>query len=88
LHARFAPYPEVWTFFMFAYFAAWFAVLFGGTFGYAQWASGEAAWGLWGVWIGLPTVIGLHVASSVGQRLGAPEMAELGRRLEHLVEGL
>jgi len=88
LHARFAPYPEVWTFFMFTYFAAWFAVLFGGTFGYAQWASDEAAWGLWGVWIGLPTVIGLHIASAVGQRLGAPEMEELGQRLEQLVEGL
>ena len=88
LHGRFAPYPEVWTFFMFVYGVAWFAALFGGAFGYAQWASGEAAWGLWGVWIGLPAVALLHVASGVGQRLGAPEMEELGRRLDHLVDGL
>jgi hypothetical protein len=88
LHARFAPYPEVWTFFIFAYGVAWFGILFGGAFGYAQWASGEAAWGLWGVWLGLPAVVLLHVASGVGQRLGAPEMEELGRRLDRLVEGL
>jgi hypothetical protein len=85
LHARFAPYPEVWTFFMFVYGIAWFFVLFGGTFGYVQWASNEAAWGLWGVWIGLPTVVGLHVASAVGQRLGEDQMRELKGRLERLV---
>lgn len=88
LHGRFAPYPEVWTFFVFAYGVAWFAVLFGGAFGYAQWASGERAWGLWGVWIGLPAVLLLHVGSAVGQRLGAPDMAELRRRLDRLVAGL
>ena len=85
LHARFAPYPEVWTFFMFVYGIAWFFVLFGGTFGYVQWASNEPAWGLWGVWLGLPTVIGLHVASAVGQRLGEAQMRELKERLETLV---
>lgn len=88
LHGRFAPYPEVWTFFIFAYGVAWFAVLFGGAFGYAQWASGESAWGLWGVWIGLPAVILLHVASAVGQRLGDDDMRTLADRLERLLEGL
>lgn len=88
LHGRFAPYPEVWTFFMFAYGVAWFAVLFGGVFGYAQWASGESAWGLWGVWIGLPAVLLLHLGSALGQRLGAPDMVELRSRLDGLVAGL
>jgi hypothetical protein len=85
LHARFAPYPEVWTFFMFVYGIAWFFVLFGGTFGYVQWASDEAPWGLWGVWIGLPTVVALHVASAVGQRLGEEQMRDLKGRLQTLV---
>lgn len=85
LHARFAPYPEIWTFFMFVYGIAWFFVLFGGTFGYVQWASNEPAWGLWGVWLGLPTVVGLHVASAVGQRLGEAQMVELKERLETLL---
>lgn len=88
LHGRFAPYPEVWTFFMFAYGVAWFAVLFGAAFGYAQWASGEGAWGLWGVWIGLPAVVLLHAGSALGQRLGAPDMVELRARLDHLVSDL
>lgn len=87
-HGRFAPYPEVWTFFMFAYGVAWFAVLFGGAFGYAQWASGESAWGMWGVWIGLPLVLALHAGSALGQRLGADDMDELRSRFDHLVEGL
>lgn len=88
LHGRFAPYPEVWTFFMFAYGVAWFAVLFGGAFGYAQWASGEAAWGLWGVWVGLPVVVALHVASAAGQTLGGAEMDELRGRLDQLIADL
>ncbi len=88
LHGRFAPYPEVWTFFMFAYFGAWFAVLFGGAFGYAQWASGEAAWGLWGVWLGAPLVGILHLASLVGQRMGGSQMSELRLRLDTLLEGI
>ena len=86
LHGRFAPYPEVWTFFMFAYGIGWFGVLFGGAFGYAQWASGEPAWGLWGVWIGGVVVVGLHVASAAGQRLGASAMRELRSRLDGLLE--
>ena len=86
LHGRFAPYPEVWTFFMFAYGVGWFAVLFGGAFGYAQWASGESAWGLWMAAVGVVIVAGLHIASAAGQRLGSGAMHELRRRLDGLVE--
>lgn len=85
LHGRFAPFPEVWTFFMFVYGIAWFLITFGGTLGYVQAASGEPAWGLWGVWIGLPLVVGLHVASAVGQRLGQQQMLALRARFEQLV---
>jgi hypothetical protein len=88
LHGRFAPHPEVWTFFMFAYGVAWFAVLFGGALGYAQWASHEAAWGLWGVWVGLPMVAALHAVSELGQRLGHEQMVELRERLDGLVSPL
>lgn len=86
LHGRFAPHPEVWTFFLFAYGLAWFAVLFGGAFGYAQWASGEPAWGLWGVWVGLPLVVLLHAVSALGQKLGEGQMVALRARLETLLE--
>ena len=86
LHGRFAPYPEVWTFFMFAYGVGWFAVLFGGAFGYAQWVSGESAWGLWGVAVGGVVVLGLHIVSALGQRLGSGAMRELRSRLDLLLE--
>jgi len=85
---RFAPHPEVWTFFMFVYFLTAFLVLFGATFGYVQWASGEAAWALWSVWIGVPVLALCHVASFVGARLGQDQMRELKEVLDGLLEGL
>jgi hypothetical protein len=88
LFARFAPHPEVWTFFMFLYFLVAFVVLFGATFGFVQWASGEAAWALWAVWTGLP-VLGLcHLASDLGSRWGQDQMHELKAILKEVVEGL
>jgi hypothetical protein len=85
LHGRFAPFPEVWTFFMFVYGIAWFLITFGATLAYVQAASGEAASGLWGLWIGVPLVIALHTASAIGQRLGQTQMQALRARLERLV---
>jgi hypothetical protein len=86
LFGRFAPHPEVWTFFMFVYFAVVFFVVFGGTFGYVQWVSNEPAWGLWSVWLGVPILAGLHLASWMGQRLGQGQMAELKALLEAVMD--
>jgi len=88
IFARFAPCPEVWTFFMFLYFLVAFLMLFGGTFAYVQWASDEPVWALWSVWIGVPSLILIHVASYVGSRLGQDQMRELKGVLEEVVEGL
>ena len=77
LFGRFAPHPEIWTFVMFLYFGVAFLVLFGATFGYVQWASDEPAWGLWAVWLGLPFIACLHLASWIGQRLGQDQMHDL-----------
>jgi hypothetical protein len=87
IFGRFAPRPEVWTFFMFLYVLVAFLILFGGTFGYVQWASGEIAWGLWAVWLGLPFLALLHIASYVGQRLGQAQMEELQARLDEVTQG-
>ena len=84
---RFAPHPEVWTFFMFLYFLVAFLILFGATLGYVQWASNEAAWGLWSVWIGAPVLALIHVASAVGARLGQEQMRGLRRELDELLAG-
>lgn len=88
LLARFQPRPEVWTFFVFLYSAIAFFVVFGGVFGYVQWASGEPAWGLWAVWVGLPALVGMHVASYVGQRLARAQTQELQRRFDTVVAAL
>lgn len=88
IFGRFAPKAEVWTFFMFLYVLVAFLVLFGATFGYVQWASGEPAWGLWAVWVGIPVLGLLHLASYLGQRLGRTQMEELKSRLDEVVGGL
>ena len=88
IFGRFAPKPEVWTFFMFLYVLVAFLALFGAVFGYVQWASNEPPWGLWAVWIGIPLLGLLHLASYVGQRLGKDQMEELRSRLDEVTAGL
>jgi len=88
IFGRFAPHPEVWTFFMFLYFGVAFLVLFGGTFAYVQWASHEPAWAMWSVWIGIPVLGLLHLASWVGQRLGQSQMEALKAELDELLRDM
>jgi hypothetical protein len=88
LFGRFGPHPEVWTFFMFLYVLVAFLALFGGTLGYVQWASGEAAWGFWAVWVGVPFLALLHLASHAGARLGQAQMRRLRWELEGALEKL
>jgi hypothetical protein len=85
IFARFAPKPEIWTFFMFLYVLVVFLILFGATFGYVQWASNEPAWGLWAVWLGLPVLGLIHLAAYMGQRLGRSQMEDLKSRLDEVV---
>lgn len=85
LFGRFAPHPEVWTFFMFLYFGVAFLALFGAVLGYVQWASDEPAWGLWAVWIGVPVLLLVHLASWVGQGLGQEQMAGLRADLDRVL---
>lgn len=88
IFARFAPRPEVWTLFVFGYGAVAFLVLLGAVFGYVQWASDEAAWGLWAVWVGTPTLLLFHLASWTGQRLSAGQIETLRGQLHEVLEGL
>jgi hypothetical protein len=88
LFGRFAPHPEVWTFFMFLYIGLAFAAVFGSVLGYVQWVSGEAAWGLWVAVVGLPAIGLIHVAGAVGQRLGQEQMRALKEEIDVVLEGL
>ena len=85
---RFAPHPEVWTFFMFLYFLVAFLILFGATFGYVQWQSDQPAWALWSMWIGVPILMLCHLASYAGSRLGQEQMRELRTILDEVLDGL
>lgn len=85
LRGRFSPRPDVWTGFMFVYILVVFLIIFGATFGYVQQVSDETPWGYWAVPTGLLIIAGIHVASYVGQRLGANQMRELRGRLESVL---
>lgn len=85
LFGRFAPHPEVWTFFMFLYGAFAFGAVFGAVLGYVQWASSESAWGLWAVWVGLPAIGLIHAASWAGQRLGTDQMVALKGEIDDVL---
>lgn len=82
LFARFAPRPEIWTGIVFLYAAIAFVAVLGGIFGYVQWASGESAWGLWAIWLGLPALGGIHLIGMIGRRLSRDQMLELRARME------
>ena len=85
LRCRFSPRPDVWTGFMFLYFVMVFVVVFGATLGYVQQLSDEAAWGYWGIPIGILIIALIHLAGYVGQRLAAGQMRELRGRLDSIV---
>ena len=85
---RFAPHPEVWTFFMFLYIALVFAVVFGAVLGYVQWVSNEAPLGFLAIGVGVPAIGLIHLASAVGQRLGQRQMSELKEEVDGVLEGL
>jgi hypothetical protein len=88
LFGRFAPHPEVWTFFMFLYIGLSFAVVFGAVLGYVQWVSSEPAWGFWAVAVGLPAIGLIHLAGALGQRLGQAQMLGLKEELDAIIEGM
>jgi hypothetical protein len=88
IFGRFAPHPEVWTCFMFLYVGFAFAAVFGAVFGYVQWASGEAAWGVWLALAGLVVIGLIHGAGALGQRLGQGQMLVLRQELDQLLTGL
>jgi hypothetical protein len=88
LRGRFAPKPEVWTLFVFLYFAVSFLAIMGLMLGFVQWQSQMTPWGFWGVGLGVPGLALLYTISAVGQSLSSDQMAELRDRVDTLVDGL
>lgn len=85
---RFAPKPEIWTLFVFAYSLLSFAALFAATLGYVQWASDESAWGFTVALGSVAGIVLLHLASLLGQRLSEGQTRALLEQLEQVVAGL
>jgi hypothetical protein len=85
LRGRFAPHPNVWTFYLFLAFGLGFALLVGTTWGYAQWATETTPWALIAVPLVMVFGVALYVASQLGQRLGAEQMTQLRAALEELI---
>jgi len=85
LQGRFAPHPQVWTFYMFLAFAAGFALLVGLSWGYAQFVLDMTPWALLSVPVVALTGIALWLASRAGQRLGNNQMLHLRHALEEMI---
>jgi hypothetical protein len=85
LRGRFAPHPNVWTFYLFLSFALGFALLVGTTWGYAQWATETTPWALIVVPLVMVLGVALYLASQIGQRLGSEQMIQLRAALEELI---
>ena len=86
LRGRFSPRPEVWTLMMFLYFTILSLAFFGAMLGCAQWMIAQTPWGLLAVPVGLALTVMLHVASLIGQHLGAQQIHDLQMRIEAVLQ--
>ena len=86
LFCRFSPRPEIWTGVMMTYFGAVFVMFVAAIYGYVQWFLGESPWALLAIPAMVVVVLGLHVASIVGQQLSSDQMEVLRARLDRTVE--
>ncbi|QDT03595.1 hypothetical protein K227x_19790 [Rubripirellula lacrimiformis] len=86
LHCRYAPRPEIWTMFMAIYFVVAILVAGAAVYGYVQWWMGDRPWALLMIPTGLLLILGLHIASQIGQSLSADQMELLKERLDQTLE--
>jgi hypothetical protein len=82
LYGRFSPRPEIWTMFMAIYFMMATVIFGAAILAYVQWFLGSKPWALLLVPIGIAIILGLHLASLVGQGLSSDQMTLLRTRLD------
>lgn len=85
LVARFSPRPEIWTMVMAIYFVVMIAIFAAGIYGYVQWFMGDRPWALLVIPFGVMIILGLHVASLIGQSLSADQMTLLRQRFDRAI---
>lgn len=82
LHCRYSPRPEVWTMFMAIYLVASCLIFAAAIFGYVQWILDESPWALVVIPLLALVILGLHLASLIGQGWSSDQMEELRARLD------
>ncbi|MCO8122087.1 hypothetical protein NHH03_10085 [Stieleria sp. TO1_6] len=83
---RFSPRPEIWTMVMAIYMVAAFCLSAAMIFGFVQWMMGNPPWALLCVPIGIAVILGLHLASLLGQSWSHDQMQLLRSRWERTLE--
>ncbi|MFO0697290.1 MAG: hypothetical protein U0230_27180 [Polyangiales bacterium] len=74
LVGRFAPHPDVWTFFLCLYGLYFMVGLFGAMYGVSQWIIKQPPWAFWSVPLCLGLFAFTYGAAFIGQGLGAEQM--------------
>ncbi|QDV63427.1 hypothetical protein [Crateriforma conspicua] len=85
-YCRFSPRPEIWTMFMAVYFSAGCFIFAAAIWGYVQWFMGDSPWALVVIPVCLLVIVGLHIASLIGQGFSTDQMHVLRSRWERTVE--
>ena len=83
---RFSPRPEIWTMVMAIYMVAACCLCGSLIFGFVQWAMGNRPWSLIVVPISILLIVGLHLASLVGQGWSRDQMHLLRSRWDRTLE--
>ena len=82
LYGRFSPRPEIWTMFMAIYGVVACGVFAASIYGYVQWFLGTPPWALAIIPFGVVLIVGLHIASLIGQGLSSDQMDALRAQLD------
>lgn len=84
---RFSPHPNIWTGFMFCYFAIAFLIFFATMFGMSQQLVKQTAWAYGLIPVGLVIALGLWSASQIGQKLAHAEMRQMKSAIQKCITG-
>lgn len=83
---RFSPRPEIWTMVMAIYLVAACCLFAALIFGFVQWMMGNAPWALAVVPFSIFVIVGLHIASLIGQGWSHDQMDLLRSRWDRTLE--
>lgn len=71
------PSPNVWTKFVFLYFASGFAIVTASVITLSQWTLGKSMWGLWVLAIALAVMVGTTFMGQAGKKIAQKQTSQL-----------